>query len=255
MRQAASTWAEFPLRRCTDVLALHTAGPHTVELDPDTAKLQSLFLGSEPVRLQSRSVVADKLKMRRQNVEPKLARLSNCLVHCDRIAQARFIQMVSAHSTRLVMFLDLCRYDATPLPIATEQTLEDCLKDVPHPDGDDVVAAEDGRIASLPAPIPIGKTAGRSHLMDSEHKYAMLVQVGPPGAQEYVAYIGHSLTWLQLSDRSTAEAEKACILETSVLGKDADAFEMKIRVCATDGAASNCVTERSVAGDRGPWMD
>ena len=91
--------------------------------------------------------------------------------------------------------------------------------------------------------------------MDSEHRYAMLVQIGQPGALKYMAFIGQSLTWLQLTDRSTAEAEKAAIMETSITSRDADAFEMKARVCTTDGASSKCVTERSISIDRGPsWL-
>ena len=187
--------------------------------------------------MQSKATLGEALGINPTTIENKLSRLSCCLSHCDRIAHSRLIQTMVAHSARLLMFVDLCRYDATPLPIGVDQHLDDVLHYAGLLDSADVLATARGRTVSTPAPITIGKTSSRTHLLDSEHRYAMLVQIGQPGALKYMAFIGQSLTWLQLTDRSTAEAEKAAIMETSITSRDADAFEMKARVCTTDGAS------------------
>ena len=60
MQQAASTFAEFPLARCADELALHTE-PGSTESDPDTAALKTHFLDTESVHMQSRVALGERL--------------------------------------------------------------------------------------------------------------------------------------------------------------------------------------------------
>ena len=153
----------------------------------------------------------------RRSSRTKLSRRSCCSLHCDRIAHSRLIQTMVAHSAILLISLDFCRHDATPLPIGVEQRLDDVLQHAGLMDSADVVRVDTRA-------YPSGKTSSRSHLMDSEHRNATIVQLGQPGTLKYMAFIGQFLPWLQLTDRSAAEAEKAAILETSITSRDEDAF-------------------------------
>ena len=156
MRRCAGAFARFPLQRCADELAIFAKTDVTL-LDSATASLHAHFLGAGVVHMQSKATLGEALGINPRTIENKLSRLSCCLSHCDRIAHSRFIQTMVAHSARLLMFVDLCRYDATPLPIGVDQHLDDVLHHTGLLGSADVLATALGRAVSTPAPFAIGK--------------------------------------------------------------------------------------------------
>ena len=126
----------------------------------------------------------------RRSSRTKLSRRSCCSLHCDRIAHSRLIQTMVAHSARLLISLDFCRHDATPLPIGVEQRLNDVLQHAGLMDS----AVLWPPLLVDPRAYPSGETSSRSHLMDSEHRNGMIVQLGQSGTLKYMAFIGQFLT-------------------------------------------------------------
>lgn len=254
LQRPAGVFAHFPLQRCVDEVALLTT--RASEADPRTAALQEHLFGKAVVHVESKVALGEKLSIDPRDVERSLGRLSACLLHCDRSFHARFVQSVLAHSVRPLLFVELCRYDATPMAVGVRQQLDEVLRHAGLSDG---IAQRDASTGEAVQPaagaVTIGKTSTRSHVMDSEHQYAILVQTGPPDDLKCVAFVGHHLAWLQVLDRSTAEAERRAILETSGTPLDASRFEMRVRVSTTDAASTNIVVERTISQERrGEWF-
>ena len=156
MRRYAGTFARFPLQRCAEELAIF-AKADVALMDPATASLHDHLLGTGFVHMQSKATLGEALGAGPTINENMLSKLSCYLLQCDGLAHSRLMQTMAAHSARLVMLVDLCRYDATPLPIEVEQRLDDVLQHVGLMDSADVAAAALGRPESTPAPIPAGK--------------------------------------------------------------------------------------------------
>jgi len=240
------------------VAALANAG--AAALDHEVTALANTYVMDESAApLASKVLMAQHLNLDRRQLAPKLGLFANVLLHSDRAATSVFADTVQRSSQVCSLFLELSRYDSTQLEVNAEDYLDHIVRREAHgvvlPLRLDAEAACPGP-ATRAQPTVAGKSSRRTSLLASEHKYAMLVRIGEGTAATFHAFLGESLTWIQLTDRSTAAAEKRALLESTCTFISADQFNMKVRRCTSDSASTNISVEKSISKDRGEsWQN
>ena len=72
----------------------------------------------------SKQSTALHLGLDASKLEPLLGLLANTLIHLDRLCRHDVEQLLAVHGCELLLYLDLCRYDETPMKANYHQTVE-----------------------------------------------------------------------------------------------------------------------------------
>ena len=174
------------------------------------ATLGQYFGEERPAQHLTKAAIAEKLGLNRHSLESSLSTFANSLLHIDR-GQVTDLETMLLHSPlQPVAYIELVRYDETPLRV-THKDLLDLLLPASTPsrfednelvEQDPAPAAASGALAT--------KATTESKLFYTEQRYAMLLR--HPVSEEaeginYVAFHGSSLTWYQRLEAGTGPCE------------------------------------------------
>lgn len=160
--------------------------------------------------------------------------------------EGRLAQSADAQECELLFYIDYASYDIADFKLQVSQS-------VPIP----VDAAEHG-------PAMLGQGPSEQFLVELEEKSTGVKKIVQTEASTMMllrlrcgrlAIVrGNTLTWLSVSDRSTAECYKACVEEQRLGTSAADRFILKLRLACTDGAGAIAKAERHIMHSRPGWL-
>ena len=155
----------------------------------------------------------------------------------------------------LVMFLEVTRYDETPMRVTHHEPVAGLLPQQPPTTGSQPPKPSSGLAHSKAGPELSTKSSSISNVFSTELQYCMLVKVGveceTAMQDRLVAFRGSGLTWNQLLTNKTGPCMLQALLETTLLTPEAERYFFKVRCCTTDAAGANVVAERIVLQQRG----
>ena len=113
----SSSWSVAPFAPCLTVLeaGMRQADPAAAGTVP--SKLANFFLGEQPSMHMSKVSVGEMLDVDPQQVEPSLGLLANALLHVESLQRTTLEEALIRSGCRLVMFVDLVRYDETAMKV------------------------------------------------------------------------------------------------------------------------------------------
>ena len=110
-----------------EILSHPTAGSSVSQLDWETDTLQHFFFDEQAPKLHaSKQVLASMLAIPAENIEPKLGSLAESLLVMEKHGRAVLEESVAATddtATKLLLYIDLSKYDETPMPVTHRQDI------------------------------------------------------------------------------------------------------------------------------------
>ena len=223
------------------------------DTDPTMSKLAGFYLRSASTLHASKEALGKMLSLDPKKVESSLQAIASTLTLCDRADRLSLESLLSSSACELLLYVDLNRYDETPMLLTVKQPLG-------TPTGSGEVAALPAGSASAAVPVPpavhvptITKQAAKSKVFAVDHGFAMLLKVpsdmtgtGP----QYITVTGKTLTWLQILERTTASQLKQALGAIDAVGPSAASFALQCRLTTTDAAAENFSAERGTLRSR-----
>jgi hypothetical protein len=153
------------------------------------------------------------------------------------------------------LYLEFSSYDGVDLHLRTTGALRAGPMMITRPDPQPPAASEilpgsSELHAAPPSHVLMQTVKGKaSKILHCDGFVSMLVKFG----QELCIVKGEHLTWLQCSDRSTAECLAAMIRKQRISTEHCERFERKVRLVAVDGAGYNARAERALLRERVGW--
>ena len=215
-----TTYADIPLSSTfQQILAHPMAATPMSNLDDDTAALTKFFFDDQAPKLHaSKQALGQILSISPDIIEPKLGCLAESLVVMERRSREQLEASIvaTAPATKLLLYIDLTKYDETPMPITHRQRLTSG-----HPLPEELGGAvAGGPAAAATDQAPPGSTLKAttvSKMLSSQDLFACLVECQVESdtglTKDYVSFIGNTLTWNQLIERNTGENLAAALSE------------------------------------------
>eukprot|EP00971_Amphidinium_carterae_P348227 6490393-Amphidinium_carterae.1 len=215
----------------------------------DACKLASFYWNEGHHLHTSKEAICKLLDIDRLNIEPLLCVLSNVMVHMDRGNRAKLEEALSTSGYELVLYIDMARYDETPMRVTHKQTMESML---PRSSAGtiDSLGGTDVEMESSHSHLGLStKASSVSKMLSCEHKHAMLVktQVADNSgglATKYVFIMGATLGWNQLLGNASSDCMGRALQETCAVSRHASSFRLKTRLAITDQAPANILCEK-----------
>eukprot|EP00971_Amphidinium_carterae_P209851 4162385-Amphidinium_carterae.1 len=246
-----------PLHALLDDVIAHqletTAMHETTQKAIDMASIAQHFF-SQGVKLHaSKASRAMILGVDASAIEPSLGMLSSIVLHLEKQYRMRLEEHVCNCGGELLMYVDLARYDETPMKVTVDQATDELL-----PVGLSGSPAQGDEHKSKLHASACGmhtKTTMTSKLFSSEHEFAMLVKVpleSDSGLEHKVVLLKSSLLSFNqlLGKKATGMVLAKALLQSGKPSEHADKFMLKVRIASTDAAASNIACERLVMETR-----
>ena len=218
--------------------------------EPITA-LSQFYSSTGPTLHTSKEGIGRVTGVDPQKIEPYLGLISNCMYHMEASTRLEVEAAVASSRCKLICYLDLMKYDETPMRVTIKQSASMLQASMPD-------AQQQAGRPGLPD-IGLGsttvKTTSTSKLLQCIPKYAMLVQLpamqGEDAADPYVLLFGTSLSWIQVIDRGTGQCIKQALSGFTAEPVSSSNFKTKVRVVTTDQHPSNFLCERLIQEERG----
>ena len=255
-----TTYAESPLNNTVQEILSHPlAGSPVSQLDWDTDTLQNFFFDEEAPKLHaSKQVLASMLAISPENIEPKMGVLAESLLVMEKRCRALLEESVAASedtTNKLLLYIDLSKYDETPMPVTHRQDIAASQAAAPGSGGPRPAGAADVATDSSTRSVQL-KASTVSKMLSCQEHFAFLIECqveGPSGLTvDYVSFIGNSLTCNQLLEKNTGKNLATAVTEGMSISKHAEKFAMKCRVAVTDLFSGNLTGEQHIMGLRGP---
>ena len=238
-----------PFKRVLDILAAKDVAQSG---HPDVDKVASFYLHSPTAMHLNKSVLSKLLGMAKDNITPALTALASGLLHSDWVARWQLERAIADTGHELLLFLELSRYDETPMRVRHTQALDPlATKEGGHPNVPEAAGATasgsshyGGRFFSQGSPI--------AKLFATETHYGMLLKLQHPatvdsGADtQYVYFSGSALTCLQVVDSTAGSTLAQALTANASLSQASQRFRMKVRVATTDEHGGNLGAEKLV---------
>ena len=208
-------------------------------------RIASFFFGDEPKLQASKEAIGIITNISTEKVEQELSLFSNALLHLERSQCSSLLEIILRSDCKPICFVELTRFDETPLLVSHRQSLPEVL-------GQGPILRRRGQAQFQ------SKTANVCKMLCTEQKYAMLLHCKLEGdatiESQYVALTGDILTWNQLLERTTGVCQYQALQETGFVPQVTQAFQLKIRGATTDQAGQNFLAEQYAQKSRGdPW--
>ena len=257
-----STWAETALAPYLGNVWDKHAGVQDILHESGVAERLASFYCSSESRLHISKEAASQISnVPAMELEPLLSMFATALTELDRASRVHLEHQVAASGCKLICYLDLAKYDETPMRVRSSHVLEQLLGGPPtraggqHEGPQPVAYAEGSRPGQANAPI-----AASSKLLQTESKFAMLVQlpekeVDAAKPPRYCMISGTSLSWMQSLEKGTSLCLRKALSRVHAVSHSATQFASRLRVATTDEAASNKATEKSIAASLSPGWD
>ena len=226
------------------------------QLDPCIVALMAFFLKSKTSLHASKITLGKLILQEPRKIETGLSVIAATLFHHSRGCRVQLEQAITQSDATLLLYLDLSRYDETPMKITQQEPL--VVEAVSGADpGAQAGAAGDAGSSSDAAPQAqafVAKSTTLSKLLATENRYAMVVRInGGPGdddAPQHILMVGSSLTTLQILDRGTGANIKAALSDNMSISEAATKFGIHTRACTADLAPANAAAESLVQASR-----
>ena len=252
-RQPPPFWPNVLAPLFADVALLAStssmASPTSLEAEMD--RVANYFCKTDRQLHSSKAALSQLVQCPAQKLEPHLGVLAATLIHCDGSQRAAFEAAVSASACTLVAYVELSRFDETPVKVGQKHLLrpETHRRQTPHPSQPASATAEvrglsDSSLARTAARLPTTDTVTK--LMAVENKFLCLIYVDPHAqpesggdAPQYICFTGSSLSHLRMLERATGQCILECLLGNSLSSPSCNHFKIKLRSATTDQAQSN----------------
>ena len=239
-------------------------GQH-VSNDPlnfEVSELSKFYCGPDPQLHATKEAVAELTGVPAANVEAGLTLFTNTLCHLSRATHFTIADILANSQAELLMFIDLARYDETPMKVAYNVT---------EPDAD-LGAGPGGAQEEMPMGLERhptrpnaqllrpSKSTALSKMFSTESKHVMIVKLPVEGARQLEEKLFvlccSSLTWNQLLSKATGPVLTRALAETADIAQAHLDYGMKVRVATTDQASANIAAEQKIAEERDPtWCN
>ena len=259
LRSPGDGWATAPLREVFKEV-LSACDPISEETllasDADIAKVAAFYFDDSPMLHSSKVSIGRLCGVPPEKLEPALTLIVNALLHLERERHCQLEQtLVSDSTVELVSYVELSRYDETPMKVTQVHGIHD-VQDTALPEAPGPSQSEAGK-GSVP-PSSSGLTfraASVAKMFSTQTQVALLVkcevQEEQGAVDQLVGLITTTSTWNQLLSRATGECLAAALQETSPISHASTAFGFRARVSTTDQAPANLVAERLMLQLRG----
>ena len=222
----------------------------------DVEALATDLMKEEPKLHTSKEALAQRLGIAAHKLEPTLGLLTNCLLHLDRISRFHFEELLALQGSELLMYLDVSRYDETPMKVTHDQQLPHQTEAAGGPANAEPAAVHPGAPGASGGHVPsTHKIASVSKMLSTEQKFVCVIKVpaeqAPTPEDRIVTFFGSTLSWNQILSKASGLCIYQGLQETSGVTKHSSAFPFKVRVCTTDAAGANFQAERYVRQSRG----
>ena len=128
LQALSSSWMPTPLASSFDQVLLQVPDTEPASLrssDYVLPKVAAVYCNAETQLHTSKAAVAQLAGITSEAVEPSLNLLSNTLIHLDRQCRAQVHEQLLRSAAERILFLDICRYDETPLRLTFREELSD----------------------------------------------------------------------------------------------------------------------------------
>ena len=218
--------------------------------------LADFFMGPDVKLHSSKKVVCDHASVSHKQLDEYMALLTSCTLQLDRQSRARVEEALVSSAVELLMYLDLSRYDETPLKIAHDHSQQG-----PSTSSGSALPSSwpQGNASEVPGPSSSGRTTSVAKILSSQHKAVFVFKVfsadGLQDEDEVVALIYNSLSWNQILGSASGACLARALLESTGVTPHSKEFILKIRACSSDAAPSNLLAEKFVLASRDPeWV-
>ena len=245
------------MRWVHDILPKPLVVSNTASIREGHKELRSLveyYFGKARTLHTTKAAVSELTGMPSRKVEPLLGALACSMMELDRHAMAHLQERIAGGGCQLLAFLEVARYDETPMKVAKQEKLGHQLAPAdraPASSTDDPPPAQDPL-----AHGPSVRSASTSKLFATQNKVCMLVKTPAPDLQQHgkgelLAFVGTNLSVIQILENTTTNTLFAALQEGSCIPPGTDAYDMRVRIVTTDQGPSNISTEQRIAQRRG----
>ena len=242
-----------PLQQVLDLLGQD----RLPQLEPTMAALADFFV-QRPSRLHaSKEAIGQLAGVQPKKIEPNLNVLADTLLHMDKIKRHDFEQILANSGAQLLLYVDVVRFDETPMRVAQQQLLEDAAAQ------SQALAGASSQSAVAPPhkhgqPEVVGRVVSPAKMLATDSHFTALLKLQCDGASDhatkYMHFAGTSLTSLQLVERNTGSVLHSALLQNNLVSDHANRFAMKLRLATTDMHPANFGAERRMMQQRPGWM-
>ena len=178
----ATPYCSSPLRSVFQEVLLHIGYPDNLsfeKLHTDLPVVADFFVTPGPKLHASKESFASILGIPPQKVEPHLALFTNTLVQLDRHYRLQVEEALDEGRLELVLYLDISRYDETPMKVKHAIVGHDSIGFNPDVSALDQKSLPAGPSTSSTLPVS-SSTSSIAKMFSSESKYCLLVRATAP---------------------------------------------------------------------------
>ena len=202
----------------------------------------------------SKEALSSLIGVPAHKLEPHLALVSSTLLQLDRHYRVQIEEALDHGHLDLVLYLDLARYDETPMKVRHELLSSNVSDDAFAGSGTTTAGASGASVGASPATLT-STAVSVAKMFSSEGRYCLLVRgtdttEAGPAKERYYLIKGSTLTWNQILGAGTAALMAKALQETRAVSSNAEHFFWKTRVCTTDEASSNILCEKILESHR-----
>ena len=228
-------------------------------LDQGVTKLADLLMDVPSALHASKEAMARVLGEPAAKLESSTISLADAILHTDHFYKSQLEALVAASSARLLLYLEVSKFDETPMKVAFKEPLMSA-----HSSrfGELEECAQEGTEAPQQATSTdehlFLMTTSVAKLFATENRVAMLItlQAHPGGsaAPRPLLLVGSVLSCLQMLDRATGSVMYHALTQNLGEAEVAQRFTMNVRCVTADMAPANTVAEKLIMGSRkGEW--
>lgn len=221
--------------------------------DESVKNTAEVMLSTAPLSMATKKVRAEALGMSYQKLDAIMPMLGTSILTLDRLGRSALEKSYAKRllPENLLLYIDWCAYDETPLPTAVEQ----------EPISKPLVAAIAPSIADASSPLPLCTKGGRSALTpllgrnQGVQKILQTMQGGGLlmrlGDGRFVSLLPSTLCSLVILPDGTGESTAQAQMRISGVSRASTKFQQTTRAVCTDRAKANFLAERRVVSERG----
>ena len=197
---------------------------------------------------------AAALGVDRRRAPDKVMNIASALACADHGSYRKLEEAIASGSHTLVLYLEACSYDETPM----ETRVEDAVYDIRAKRAAEGIADNPGTLVprsdGVVTRVLLGEDTGPTKLFQTDTSVALLLRVNgeDPEDNEYVIFLCNPISWVQLLESSSAEAIKTALERCSSVSAASGKFAMRVRAAMCDRLSANLKAEWQLVRDRGP---
>ena len=247
-----------PFRYATPVLseALEPIIPHTSALvyeqvPTDLLALTTFYFQNRSTLHTSKEAISQLLSLQPDQIEPLMGLLSCCLYHSDKSAKISLEQSLSRAGLRCVCYVDMSRYDETPMKVAKKKAKPAIGRSSASASPAAPATSASSVHVERPAPESLSqaRVATTTKLFACEQKFGVLLETlvaDDEGGAQFFCFVGAGLSLIQMLQQNTATNMVRALKQISTTSSASSSFDFKVRATCTDKHPANHLAERMI---------